>query len=321
MHHSAVFSLCGKCPSQCMSLWGIRCCFHVRRTAHQSIVPVVAANMLPTQLQHPYPNQWTLCLLLLVGLTFPVVCGLSAEARLYDHLFTGYNRAVRPVSNASETIEVKVGLSIINVLDLDVEAGILEMISWVDFDWVDPSLRWDPANYDDVSVLNLPADTTWVPDIVIVNLVSPPVELAPTRLVLGSDGNIFQVRSYRTKTLCMGDSDSTQHTCTLKFMSWSYDGFKVNIDIRGDGLSFADYIENRKWQITGGNMTRDVVYYSCCVEVFPDVTAVIELAPREKTRDAAISNFSPHFLSSQNLVHFLFSLIFFYLCLCLTSLK
>ena len=35
--------------------------------------------------------------------------------------------------------------------------------------WIDPKLRWEPAKYGNVSVIRIPYDSIWLPDIVLYN--------------------------------------------------------------------------------------------------------------------------------------------------------
>ncbi|XP_064598640.1 acetylcholine receptor subunit alpha-like [Liolophura sinensis] len=247
------------------------------------------------QHMHRTLSQWPLRLFILAWLTSPALCSPS-EARLYHDLFTSYNKYVRPVVNASDTIQVNVDLSIIDIRDLDFEEGVLDMISWVSLTWTDHLLKWSPGEYEGVNYLNVPSETTWVPDIVISNLVSSPVELSPSRLVVSSDGRVLLVKMYRTRTLCRSHGDLPKHACVVKFMSWTYNGFQVNVESERTEVNLNEYIINEQWKIIERNMTRNVAFYSCCPESYPSVTAEIILAPkREKMRDDAVSNAPQHF--------------------------
>lgn len=59
-------------------------------------------------------------------LVFLLLCSLTAAnpdaKRLYDDLLSNYNRLIRPVSNNTETILVKLGLRLSQLIDL---------VSWI----------------------------------------------------------------------------------------------------------------------------------------------------------------------------------------------
>lgn len=40
---------------------------------------------------------------------------------------------------------------------------------WLKQEWEDYKLKWDPSKYGNVSVLYVPAEMIWVPDIVLYN--------------------------------------------------------------------------------------------------------------------------------------------------------
>lgn len=40
---------------------------------------------------------------------------------------------------------------------------------WVEQEWVDYKLSWDPDEYNGVTKLHLPAEDIWLPDIVLYN--------------------------------------------------------------------------------------------------------------------------------------------------------
>jgi len=40
---------------------------------------------------------------------------------------------------------------------------------WVEQEWYDHNLRWEPSDYKGVHKLHLPAEQIWLPDIVLYN--------------------------------------------------------------------------------------------------------------------------------------------------------
>jgi len=40
---------------------------------------------------------------------------------------------------------------------------------WLLLEWTDPTLHWDPKDYDGVDVIYVPAAELWHPDIVLYN--------------------------------------------------------------------------------------------------------------------------------------------------------
>ena len=65
----------------------------------------------------------------------------------------------------------------------------------------------------------------------------------------------------------------------MKFGSWTYDGFKLDVDFY-DGLSsidITDYIESNEWGLVAHPAIKHTKYYPCCKEPYPDLTFILKL--------------------------------------------
>lgn len=126
--------------------------------------------------------------------------------------------------------------------------------------------------------------------------VTSPVELSPTRLVVNNNGRITLIKMYRTRTICRSHRGLAKHACWLKFISWTYNGFQVNVESERTEVNLREYLGDDRWKVLGGNVTRNVAFYSCCPESFPSVTVNVTLAPaRETMREGSMSNAAVHF--------------------------
>jgi len=56
---------------------------------------------------------------------------------------------------------------------------------------------------------------------------------------------------------------------------------QVDVTNRTTEVDLSNYISSGEWELLGAELQRNVVYYSCCPEPFPDVT--ITLIIRRKT--------------------------------------
>ena len=71
----------------------------------------------------------------------------------------------------------------------------------------------------------------------------------------------------------------TQH-CKMKFGSWTYDGFRLDVTNESHSADLNSYIESAEWDLVAVPAVRNVVKYFCCVEPFPDVTYTIIIQRR-----------------------------------------
>ena len=125
------------------------------------------------------------------SLRFSGLCS-QEEERLVRDLFRGYNKLIRPVQNMTQKVEVAFGLAfiqLINVVSSETHINhtrnvrlmaafipsqneknqIMKSNVWLRLVWNDYQLQWDEADYGGISVLRLPPDKVWKPDIVLFN--------------------------------------------------------------------------------------------------------------------------------------------------------
>lgn len=209
------------------------------------------------------------------------------QAKLMDDLLSGYNKNLPPLLNKSSTIELKFGLAIVHIYGLDVDNQVLSTAGWLRYWWRDDTLRWDPKEYGDIDQIRVPSTDIWVPDIVLYNTAEGSEKRTrfPSQAVLTSDGSILLVEQHNFKSLCNAPKDSNEYHCRFKFASWVWTGFELDIDFY-DGLKkidLNDYNEIYNWKVIGHEGIKNVKYYPCCVEPYPDITYTLTI---ERTIDS-----------------------------------
>ncbi|XP_046650110.1 acetylcholine receptor subunit alpha-like isoform X4 [Daphnia pulicaria] len=99
----------------------------------------------------------------------PASCGNPDAKRLYDDLLSNYNKIVRPVVNNSDVLKVRIKLKLSQLIDLNLKNQIMTTNLWVEQYWYDYKLMWEPSEYGEVSMLHVPSDHIWRPDISLYN--------------------------------------------------------------------------------------------------------------------------------------------------------
>lgn len=66
----------------------------------------------------------------------------------------------------------------------------------------------------------------------------------------------------------------------MKFGSWTYDGFRLDIMNESNSADLKSYTESAEWDLVGVPAQRNVLKYFCCEEPFPDVTFTIIIRRR-----------------------------------------
>ncbi|XP_049939074.1 acetylcholine receptor subunit alpha-L1 [Schistocerca serialis cubense] len=232
-------------------------------------------------------------LLLLLLLLHPAAANPDAK-RLYDDLLSNYNRLIRPVSNNTDTVLVKLGLRLSQLIDLNLKDQILTTNVWLEHEWQDHKFRWDPAEYGGVTELYVPSEHIWLPDIVLYNNADGEyVVTTMTKAVLHHTGKVVWTPPAIFKSSCEIDVryfPFDQQTCFMKFGSWTYDGDQIDlkhINQKYDdnkvkvGIDLREYYPSVEWDILGVPAERHEKYYPCCAEPYPDIFFNITL--RRKT--------------------------------------
>ena len=211
---------------------------------------------------------------------------LSDEKRLIRDLLENYERVGligRPVYNITDTVNVGFGLALIQILDLDEQNQALTTNVWSRYTWNDVLLRWDPEDYGGVDHVRVPADKIWTPDIVLYNYADTRlIEKREAMIIVDYNGNTLWIPPSILISTCMIDIlkfPYDEQTCNLKFGSWTYDGFSLDLSFYNDAdeVDIADYVVSNEWVLIGHPAVKNTKYYPCCREPYPDLTFTVKL--------------------------------------------
>ncbi|KAK9408025.1 neuronal acetylcholine receptor subunit beta-3 [Crotalus adamanteus] len=89
------------------------------------------------------------------------------EDALLRHLFRGYQKWIRPVKHANDTIKVYFGLKISQLVDVDEKNQLMTTNVWLKQEWIDHKLCWNPEDYGGITAIRVPSESLWLPDIVL----------------------------------------------------------------------------------------------------------------------------------------------------------
>ncbi|GFS09637.1 neuronal acetylcholine receptor subunit alpha-7 [Elysia marginata] len=82
-----------------------------------------------------------------------------------------------------------------------------------------------------------------------------------------------------------------EQVCSLKFGSWTYDGNALNMDFVGglEQMDMTDYVQSNEWDVIENVGVRNVKYYTCCPEPYPDMTFTVAEWLARRTRDLEVA--------------------------------
>uniref|UniRef100_A0A915L657 Uncharacterized protein n=1 Tax=Romanomermis culicivorax TaxID=13658 RepID=A0A915L657_ROMCU len=225
-----------------------------------------------------------------------VFCNDHAK-RLYDDLMSSYNRLNRPVNNTNDTLTVKLKLRLAQIIDLHEKDQIMISSIWLQQEWQDYKLTWDPAKYHNTSVLYVPTDMIWIPDLLIYNSIESKMDLIQgTKATIYANGTVRWEAPALARTICTFKrvTQMMHHyisrypfdiqSCEYKFGSWSFPEEFLdlqhfdkanysqelipgtnewqNISIVKHGIDLSDYYPSVEWEVLEIPAVRRVIYYT-----------------------------------------------------------
>ncbi|CAC5411108.1 Neuronal acetylcholine receptor subunit alpha-9-I,Neuronal acetylcholine receptor subunit alpha-9-II [Mytilus coruscus] len=200
---------------------------------------------------------------------YDVICQVFCDdvniTGLMDTLFENYHKDVRPLCDSGSAVKVKVGMALRQVIDLR---------------WHDCDLKWNGTEFGADNII-IPVNRIWIPDITLYDNVGDQLSgLKDYRPVVSSNGDISYNFPTVITSMCPVDVTffpfDTQN-CLLKFGSWAYHGYEVDIINLSDTGDISSFVPSVEWSVVGIPAVRHVTLYGCCPEPYPDVTFYVVL--------------------------------------------
>ena len=103
--------------------------------------------------------------------------------------------------------------------------------------------------------------------------------------VIYSDGSVSWVPTVKLSVLATKSpytswfEESADHdwAATLKFGSWTYSGFGMDLKFAGEPEMDLQTFESKTYSVVNNTGVRNVVYYACCPESYIDLTYSLKL--------------------------------------------
>uniref|UniRef100_A0A8C6NJV7 Cholinergic receptor nicotinic beta 3 subunit a n=1 Tax=Nothobranchius furzeri TaxID=105023 RepID=A0A8C6NJV7_NOTFU len=170
------------------------------------------------------------------------------EDSLLRNLFKGYQKWVRPVQHANDTITVRFGLKISQLVDVVGKRSVHKYS-----EWTDTKLKWDPDDYGGITSIRVPSETIWLPDIVLYENADGRFEGSlMTKAIVRWDGTVTWTPPASYKSSCTMDVTFfpfDRQNCSMKFGSWTYDGHMVDLVLVDHHVDRKDFFDNGEWEI------------------------------------------------------------------------
>ena len=240
---------------------------------------------------------------------------------LRSYLQNGYDKMIPPISNRTDVYqgktspsmagtEVGVNMRVFKVESVDTASSHLRLKVWLRMQWSDLRLTWNPADYGNISQMQMRAaaitndqDTDiWLPDVMPFNTGEAVAStLEPSVAIVWSDGTVYWSRPGILDVLCKfrGLNAFPFHhelRCPIDVGGWLLSGTLQGLKLLDGGFEVAgsdsstaavyDTVSSEEssgssyaeWHV--GNITaelRSLTYPCCPSEPFPVIAYVVQL--------------------------------------------
>ncbi|NXE16795.1 5HT3A protein, partial [Lophotis ruficrista] len=157
-----------------------------------------------------------------------------ALRRLAHALLARYQKGTRPVRDWRTTTTVAIDLMVYAILSVDEKNQVLTTYVWYRQHWTDEFLRWDPARFDNLTQISLPAESIWVPDILINEFVDVGKSPHVPYVYVGHGGEVQNLKPIQVMTACSLDIYNFPfdvQNCSLTFTSWLHHIRDINLSL------------------------------------------------------------------------------------------
>merc|ERR1712189_136749 len=94
------------------------------------------------------------------------------EKKLIRKLLENYTSRGLPVKDETKPVQMSIGLTLQQILNIDIEESSMTGIYWINFEWVDDYLAWsEDDEAQNIGKISLSADDIWMPDIEVYNMI------------------------------------------------------------------------------------------------------------------------------------------------------
>nr|AWC68049.1 nicotinic acetylcholine receptor alpha 5 [Leptinotarsa decemlineata] len=232
---------------------------------------------------HKILHKLFVLLIILIGMA---PCrGDENEVRLMRHLMADYDAAVRPAQNSSLPLSVIFGISLHHIIDVDEKNQILTTNCWITQIWIDHHLRWNASDFAGIKVIRIPYNRVWRPDLILYNNADPQFQssVINTNVIVSSTGEVVWLSHGIYRSSCDINVEYFPfdlQSCHMKWASWTYDGYQVELVKQTEEGDVSNYQANGEFDLIGFSSVKNIEFYSCCPEPYPDITYTIKLRRR-----------------------------------------
>ncbi|XP_041954214.1 acetylcholine receptor subunit gamma [Alosa sapidissima] len=189
---------------------------------------------------------WAVILLFLTG-----ALGANLEGALYRDLMKGYSRNIRPAEKYGDITEVKLKMTLTNLISLNEKEEALTTSVWMEMQWCDYRLRWDDKPqykvYNNITRMRIPSKHIWLPDVGLENNIDGQFEVALyVNALIDPDGCVTWIPPAIYQSSCpilVHYFPFDWQNCTMVFRSQTYSANEINLVLMFEDNITMEWVE------------------------------------------------------------------------------
>ncbi|KAJ8371586.1 hypothetical protein AAFF_G00306980 [Aldrovandia affinis] len=171
-----------------------------------------------------------------------------------ESVLGGQSARLRPVRDWRTPVRVTVGFTVQNVLDMKEKQERLLLYILYRQVWQDERLCWDPVLQQGVRRVTVPAESIWVPDVVIYEMAGQEEPCRSTQVSVSHLGWVEQLQPRLLETSCPLDLfhfPLDYHTCNLTFLPQTHtlDEVEVHWSERSSSREGGGSFSMGEWEV------------------------------------------------------------------------
>ncbi|XP_073511540.1 5-hydroxytryptamine receptor 3A-like [Phyllobates terribilis] len=144
----------------------------------------------------------------------------------------GYEAKVRPVQDWKKVTNVHIDITIYSILSVDEKNQLLTTYFLYNRYWKDEFLQWNPRDFDNMTIISIPSENIWVPDIMISEFLDSGKSLGHSFVYIKNTGLVKYQKTNKLSTMCMFHTyffPFDVHNCTFSFRSQLHTTEHINM--------------------------------------------------------------------------------------------
>ncbi|KAM7445866.1 hypothetical protein ABFA07_005659 [Porites harrisoni] len=193
----------------------------------------------------------------------------------------------RPVLRITDNVTVTFGVTLNQIVDVVEREQILKLSLWIRQKWVNSLLRWNVSDFGGITEINIDPGKLWLPDIYLYNNADEDhdgsLDKMKTKVKVDHNGTNQWLAPLMLKSSCKINVryfPFDEQACNLKFGSWTYDAWRVDIKAENSSADLKTTQVNGEWELLGFPCKRNTKVYECCPQPYSDVTCTLKIRRR-----------------------------------------